>query len=86
MHGWELPHGAEDRPLRTGVLVVGSGVAGLTTAWCLCRSGVPTTILTRASLSDSSTDWAQGGLAAVWSPEDSTRSHVADTQIGRAHV
>lgn len=79
MHGWELPHGAEDRPLRTGVLVVGSGVAGLTTAWCLCRSGVPTTILTRASLSDSSTDWAQGGLAAVWSPEDSTRSHVADT-------
>ena len=56
MHGWELPHGAEDRPLRTGVLVVGSGVAGLTTALCLCRSGVPTTILTRASLSDSSTD------------------------------
>ena len=76
---WELPHGHEETRQQADVVVIGSGVAGLMTAWHLCRVGVTTAILTRGSLTDSSTDWAQGGLAAVWSPADSIRSHVEDT-------
>lgn len=78
-HGWELPHEAEAWRGSTGALVIGSGAAGLSAAWALCRAGVPTTVLTRGPLPASSTDWAQGGLAAVWSAEDNTWLHVEDT-------
>lgn len=61
------------------VVIVGSGAAGLSAALHLAVAGVPTAILTRADHMAGSTDWAQGGLAAVWDAGDSKESHVRDT-------
>jgi len=57
---------------------LGSGVAGLTYALRAAQHG-PVLILTKKFRSDSSTNRAQGGLAAVLSPTDSFDLHVADT-------
>ncbi len=59
-------------------LVLGSGVAGLTYALRAAQFG-PVLILTKKFQSDSSTNRAQGGLAAVLDPTDSFDLHVADT-------
>ncbi|GAA2092666.1 L-aspartate oxidase [Aeromicrobium tamlense] len=62
------------------VVVVGSGVAGLTTALDLVsRPGVEVTLVAKARLDQSNTAVAQGGIAVVTSPEDTVASHVADT-------
>lgn len=63
----------------TPVLVVGSGAAGLTAVINLIYAGIDTILVTRSDLTTGSTDWAQGGLAAVWDPHDSLEAHVADT-------
>ena len=63
---------------RCTTLVLGSGVAGLTYALRAARHG-PVLILTKKFQSDSSTNRAQGGLAAVLGPTDSFDLHVADT-------
>lgn len=60
------------------VLVVGAGAAGLYAALCLpptLRVG----LITKDTLSLSASDWAQGGIAAVVAPEDSTELHIQDT-------
>jgi len=60
------------------VLVLGSGVAGLSAAVRLAGPGVG--VLTKGALSQSATRWAQGGVAAVLGgDEDSTDLHLADT-------
>jgi L-aspartate oxidase len=67
------------------VLVLGSGVAGLSAAVRLARPGPAGTrrsvgVLTKGLLSQATTRWAQGGVAAVLSgDEDSTDLHLADT-------
>ena len=64
------------------VLVVGSGVAGLSAAVRLAAhpAGVRIGVLTKGELSQSATRWAQGGVAAVLGgDEDSTDLHLADT-------
>ena len=64
-------------------LVVGSGLAGLTTALHLadhCQVG----IITKRTLLDGASDWAQGGIAAVLAQEDSIETHVQDTLIAGA--
>ena len=67
------------------VLVLGSGVAGLSAAIRLAdrASGAPPLrigVLTKGELSQSATRWAQGGVAAVvGGDEDSTDLHLADT-------
>lgn len=61
------------------VVVVGTGAAGLSVLLHLARAGVETIAVTRGSLRDSSTDWAQGGLAAVFDRNDDFESHIADT-------
>lgn len=64
----------------TEVVIVGSGAAGLSAAVRLADAGVPAVVLTRAADPiETATDWAQGGLAAVWDPSDSTDAHLADT-------
>jgi L-aspartate oxidase len=64
--------------LRTRFLVVGSGVAGLHTAWRASESG-EVLILTKRSLFDSATAYAQGGIAAALGAGDSPKLHSRDT-------
>ncbi len=63
------------------VLVVGSGVAGLSTVVRLAEvPGMRVGVLTKAELDESATRWAQGGVAAVLGgDDDSTDLHLADT-------
>lgn len=59
-------------------IVVGSGIAGLTTALTLSSSG-NVAIFTKKNPSDSSTNLAQGGMAAMLSKDDRVEWHVEDT-------
>jgi len=63
-----------DRPL-----ILGSGIAGLWTAWRLCAEGRPSILVTKEALADSASAWAQGGIAVALGPGDSPRAHAADT-------
>ena len=60
---------------RTRALIVGSGIAGLTTALELgdCM------VITRSELGDGSSRWAQGGIAAALGEGDAPDRHAADT-------
>jgi L-aspartate oxidase len=51
--------------LETQVAVVGAGAAGLYTAVCAARLGAEVTLISATPLAESSTYWAQGGLAAA---------------------
>ena len=64
--------------IRTRFLVVGSGVAGLHTAWRASELG-GVLLLTKRSLFDSATSYAQGGIAAALGAGDSTELHRRDT-------
>jgi len=64
--------------LRTRFLVVGSGVAGLHTAW-RASVGADVMLLTKRSLFDSATAYAQGGIAAALGAGDSPKLHSQDT-------
>jgi L-aspartate oxidase len=64
--------------LRTRFLVVGSGVAGLHTAWRASEHG-DVLLLTKRSLFDSATAYAQGGIAAALGAGDSPALHRQDT-------
>lgn len=63
---------------RFDILVVGGGIAGLSFALRAARFG-SVAVLAKASPEDSSTQHAQGGIAAVLDPEDSFEAHVQDT-------
>src|SRR5438105_6105733 len=64
--------------LRTRVLVIGSGVAGLHTAWRAAEHS-DVLLLTKRSLFDSATAYAQGGIAAALGAGDSPELHRRDT-------
>jgi L-aspartate oxidase len=64
--------------IRTRFLVIGSGVAGLHTAWRASGHG-PVTVLTKRTLFDSATAYAQGGIAAALGAGDSPELHQRDT-------
>jgi len=66
------------------VLVLGSGVAGLTTALEAARQGLTTVVLTKGELSLSATRYAQGGVAAALAAPDSADLHLADTLVAGA--
>ena len=70
-----------ERPAALDVLIVGSGVAGLSAAVRAAGgSGLRVGVATKAELAQSTTRWAQGGVAAVLGvDEDSTDLHLADT-------
>lgn len=65
--------------LRTDVLVIGSGIAGATAALHAASNGAEVLLLTKDGVQDTNTAWAQGGIAAVLEPQDSSELHVADT-------
>src|SRR5690554_924155 len=65
------------------VLVIGSGAAGLTLALNLADR-LSVAVLSKGSLSEGSTFWAQGGVAAVLDDTDTVDAHVQDTLIAGA--
>ncbi len=67
---------------KTDVLIIGSGVAGLSVAIRLAeeRSDLDITVLTKTNKEESNTSWAQGGVATVWNFEsDNYQKHIEDT-------
>ncbi|MFF9771405.1 L-aspartate oxidase [Streptomyces sp. NPDC053086] len=66
------------------VVVVGSGVAGLTAALRCEAAGLTTVVVTKARLDDGSTRWAQGGIAAALGEGDTPDQHLADTLVAGA--
>jgi len=67
-----------DRSNRSPI-IVGAGLAGLWTAWRLAHAGRRVVLLTKKTLIDSASAWAQGGIAAAVGPGDSPAQHAADT-------
>lgn len=75
------PDGHDPVEPRYDLLVIGSGVAGLSAAVAAAtRHGLTVGIVTKGELSDGTTRWAQGGVAAALEDaDDSTDLHFADT-------
>jgi L-aspartate oxidase len=65
------------------VLIIGSGLAGLTAALRLAPTH-RVAVITKRGISDGSSNWAQGGIAAVLAEGDSYASHVDDTLVAGA--
>ena len=63
------------------VVVVGSGIAGLTCALRLRERVDRVLLVTKTVLSAGSTQWAQGGIAAALHPEDTAEEHLHDTLV-----
>jgi L-aspartate oxidase len=68
----------------TDVLIIGGGVAGLRAAIAAAAASAEVLLLTKDTIDQSNTWYAQGGIAAVLQPTDSIESHVNDTKIGGA--
>jgi L-aspartate oxidase len=68
---------------RFEVLVIGSGVAGLTFALDMAAHG-SVAVLAKRDLHNTNTMWAQGGIAAVLGPTDGFADHVSDTLVAGA--
>ncbi|WP_437734965.1 L-aspartate oxidase [Sorangium sp. So ce1335] len=64
--------------ITTDFLVIGSGVAGLTFALEAAEHG-EVIVVTKRSRDESNTKYAQGGIAAVFAPDDTPEAHIADT-------
>ncbi len=69
--------------LRFDTLIIGSGLAGLSLALKLADTQ-KVAIITKKSLLDGASAWAQGGIAAVLSPDDSLDEHIHDTLVAGA--
>ncbi|HEX2902402.1 MAG TPA: L-aspartate oxidase [Jatrophihabitans sp.] len=67
----------------TDVVVVGSGIAGLTTALRIASSErrLRVLVVTKDVLAAGSTRWAQGGIAAALAPDDTPAEHLQDTLV-----
>ncbi len=65
------------------VVIVGSGLAGLTAALHLAPTH-RVAVLTKRALNDGASAWAQGGIAAVMAEEDAFDNHVQDTLVAGA--
>jgi len=61
------------------VIVGGAGAAGLHAAIRVAETGTPAVLVSRKPLHESSSYWAQGGLAAALEPGDTPERHAADT-------
>ncbi|MEU7347597.1 L-aspartate oxidase [Streptomyces bacillaris] len=84
MTGIRLTAPAPGWAIDADVVVVGSGVAGLTTALRCAAAGLDTVVVTKARLDDGSTRWAQGGIAAALGEGDTPEQHLADTLVAGA--
>ena len=68
----------------SSVLIIGGGIAGLSTALRLADEGHSVVVLSKNRLTDTASFQAQGGIAAVMNPEDSLSSHRSDTIVAGA--
>jgi L-aspartate oxidase len=69
------------------VVVVGSGIAGLTAALRIREAGIGSVlVITKDHLSAGSTQWAQGGIAAALGPGDTPDQHLQDTLVAGAGI
>ncbi len=66
------------KKIHTDFLIVGSGIAGLYTSLKLCNKG-EVILLTKSKLKESSTEYAQGGIAVALGDKDSPHLHMEDT-------
>lgn len=64
---------------RFDVVVLGTGAAGATAALAAARGGASVALIAKDQIAETNTNYAQGGVAAVLSPDDSLESHRADT-------
>lgn len=69
--------------IQTDVLIIGAGLAGLSTALALPTS-LNITVLSKAALEVCSSHYAQGGIAASLDKNDRVADHIADTLIAGA--
>ena len=69
--------------IKTDVLIIGAGLAGLSTALALPTS-LNITVLSKAALDVCSSHYAQGGIAASLDKNDRVADHIADTLIAGA--
>lgn len=65
------------------VLIIGSGLAGLTVALKVA-SEKKVCLVSKRKINDNSSSWAQGGIAAVLTDDDSIEAHIQDTLIAGA--
>ncbi|MFM9835716.1 MAG: L-aspartate oxidase [Methylophilaceae bacterium] len=65
------------------ILIIGSGLAGLTLALQVADSK-NVCLVSKREITDSASSWAQGGIAAVLNSEDSIEAHIHDTLIAGA--
>ncbi|MFE7585292.1 L-aspartate oxidase [Streptomyces gardneri] len=84
MTGIRLHAPAPGWAIDADVVVVGSGVAGLTAALRCTAAGLRTVVVTKARLDDGSTRWAQGGIAAALGEGDTPEQHLGDTLVAGA--
>ena len=70
----------QSAPSQTDFLVIGAGVAGLRAAVELASAGT-VLVLAKREVTESNTQWAQGGIAAALSDEDEISLHLQDTLL-----
>src|ERR1700687_2652930 len=78
-----VPEEMEMQQMNFDVVIVGSGLAGLTVALNLAEKR-RVAILAKRSMTEGASDWAQGGIAAVLDSKDNIENHVSDTLIAGA--
>jgi len=61
------------------ILIIGGGIAGMAAAIVSCEEGVRVTLVTKDSLEESNSYYAQGGIAAVLDASDTIDLHIKDT-------
>jgi L-aspartate oxidase len=68
------------------VLIIGSGLAGQSAALRLAAANKRVALISKRTLEDSASSWAQGGIAAVLDSQDSIEAHIRDTLVAGAFL